>query len=138
MSGKNKIDSITRRDLLRTTAGGVAASAFSGLASPNTAAAKSWFSKKKKPNVIVLFDDQLRADVCGVYDGGKNITTPNIDKLAGQGMTFTNAVSTCPLCTPFRGMLQTVSPDPRTMPGPLSAQVGQSCSRGCPAISSRE
>jgi arylsulfatase A-like enzyme len=59
-----------------------------------------------RPNVIVLFDDQLRASVCGVY-GGQNITTPNIDRLANQGVTFINATSTCPLCTPFRGMLQT-------------------------------
>jgi len=59
-----------------------------------------------RPNVLVVFDDQLRADVCGVY-GGRNITTPNIDRLAQQGVAFDNALSTCPLCTPFRGMLQT-------------------------------
>jgi arylsulfatase A-like enzyme len=53
-----------------------------------------------------VFDDQLRADVCGVY-GGRNITTPNIDRLAREGVTFTNSVSSCPLCTPYRGMLQT-------------------------------
>ena len=45
-----------------------------------------------RPNVIVIFDDQLRADVCGIY-GGRNITTPNIDRLASQGVTFTNAFS---------------------------------------------
>jgi len=61
---------------------------------------------RSRPNVVVVFDDQLRADVCGVY-GGQNITTPNIDRLAEQGITFNNAFSTCPLCTPFRGMLQT-------------------------------
>ncbi len=60
----------------------------------------------EKPNVIFIFDDELRADACSVY-GGKNIQTPNIDKLASQGIRFTNALSTCPLCTPFRGMLQT-------------------------------
>ena len=60
----------------------------------------------QRPNVLVVFDDQLRADACGTY-GGRTITTPSIDRLAEQGMTFTNALSTCPLCTPFRGMLQT-------------------------------
>lgn len=63
-------------------------------------------SKTKRPNVLVVFADQLRADACGVY-GGVNITTPNIDRLAKQGVTFNNALSTCPICTPFRGMLQT-------------------------------
>jgi hypothetical protein len=60
----------------------------------------------RKPNVLFVFDDQLRADVCGVYGGG-NIATPYIDRLAAQGATFTNSVSSCPLCTPYRGMVQT-------------------------------
>jgi uncharacterized sulfatase len=59
-----------------------------------------------RPNVLFVFDDQLRADVCGVY-GGRNITTPNIDRLASEGVVFTNSVSSCPLCTPYRGMVQT-------------------------------
>jgi len=61
---------------------------------------------QKKPNIIFVFDDQLRADVCGVY-GGKDILTPNINRLASQGIKFTNAISSCPLCTPYRGMLHT-------------------------------
>ena len=60
----------------------------------------------KRPNILFVFDDQLRADVCGVY-GGRNITTPNIDRLAREGVVFTNSVSSCPLCTPYRGMVQT-------------------------------
>jgi arylsulfatase A-like enzyme len=63
-------------------------------------------SSEKRPNILIVFDDQLRADVCGVY-GGNNIATPHIDRLAAQGATFTNSISSCPLCTPYRGMLQT-------------------------------
>ena len=62
--------------------------------------------KESKPNVLFIFDDQLRADACSIY-GGRNIQTPHIDKLAAEGMRFTNAISSCPLCTPYRGMLQT-------------------------------
>ena len=58
-----------------------------------------------RPNVIVVFDDQFRPDLSGAYGGGQNIATPNIDRLASEGLTFDNAVSTCPLCTPFRAML---------------------------------
>jgi arylsulfatase A-like enzyme len=94
------MNNLTRRDFLKT-AGGVAA--VSLLKFPLKVSAESGSTK---PNVLFIFDDQLRADACSVY-GGKNIQTPNIDKLASQGMRFTNAVSTCPLCTPFRGMLQT-------------------------------
>jgi arylsulfatase A-like enzyme len=59
-----------------------------------------------KPNVLFVFVDQLRADVCSIY-GGRNITTPNIERLSGEGVVFTNSVSSCPLCTPYRGMVQT-------------------------------
>lgn len=76
------------------------------LAGPLFAAAPATNPAGMKPNILFVFDDQLRADMCGVY-GGQNITTPNIDRLAQQGVTFNNALSTCPLCTPFRGMLQT-------------------------------
>lgn len=61
---------------------------------------------KKRPNVLFIFVDQLRADACSVY-GGRNISTPNIDRLAAGGARFTNGLSTCPVCTPFRGMVQT-------------------------------
>jgi arylsulfatase A-like enzyme len=94
------MNKLTRRDFLRT-AGGIAA--VSMLNFPLKASAESGSGK---PNVLFIFDDQLRADACSVY-GGKNIQTPNIDRLASQGVRFTNALSTCPLCTPFRGMLQT-------------------------------
>ncbi len=60
----------------------------------------------KKPNVLFVFADQFRADVINAY-GGKVISTPHLDRLAEEGITFDSALSTCPLCTPFRGMLMT-------------------------------
>jgi arylsulfatase A-like enzyme len=60
----------------------------------------------KPPNVLFFFPDQVRALDLG-YNGGRNVATPNIDRLAGQGVAFTNSISSCPLCTPFRAMLQT-------------------------------
>jgi len=94
--------SVTRRDFLRTSIGGLAGAALSRLAGSSPKLSP----KGKRPNVLVIFDDQLRADACSVYSGS-NISTPNLDRLAAQGIMFTNAVSTCPLCTPFRGMMQT-------------------------------
>ena len=60
----------------------------------------------QKPNVLFFFPDQVRSDAVG-YNGGNNIPTPNIDRFASEGMVFRNALSTCPLCTPYRAMLQT-------------------------------
>lgn len=99
----------SRRDLFKLTAGGLATSAFAGCSQlgPGLGLSATANARGKRPNVIVLFDDQLRPDVCGAYGGGGNITTPHINRLAREGMTFDNALSTCPLCTPYRGMLQT-------------------------------
>ena len=60
----------------------------------------------KRPNVLFIFDDQHRKDAVGCY-GGTNICTPNIDRLAKEGVRFTNALSPTPLCIPYRGMLMT-------------------------------
>lgn len=61
----------------------------------------------EQPNIVIIFDDQLRRNALGVFGGGFNITTPNADRLASEGTNFRNSISTCPLCTPFRGMLMT-------------------------------
>ncbi|MCU0245971.1 MAG: sulfatase [Bryobacter sp.] len=59
-----------------------------------------------KPNVIWLFGDQHRAQALAT-NGDPNAVTPNIDILANQGVNFTRAVSSFPLCCPFRGSLIT-------------------------------
>ncbi len=58
----------------------------------------------KKTNVVFLLADQLRAASLPLY-GEKQISTPNIDRIAKRGVTFSNAISTCPLCTPYRAMM---------------------------------
>jgi arylsulfatase A-like enzyme len=59
-----------------------------------------------KPNIIFVFADQWRAQSMG-YAGNPDVKTPNLDKLASEGVCFTNALSTCPVCTPYRAMLLT-------------------------------
>jgi len=62
--------------------------------------------KEQPPNVVFFFADQLRRQSVG-FHGETNITTPNLDRLAEQGVVFNNALSTFPICTPYRGMLMT-------------------------------
>lgn len=59
-----------------------------------------------KPNIVFVLADQLRAASLPLY-GGDWIETPNIDRLAREGVTLTECVSTCPVCTPYRSMLLT-------------------------------
>ncbi|MCX7013612.1 MAG: sulfatase [Candidatus Sumerlaeota bacterium] len=91
-----------RREFLGRMAGGAAALGLSNTMAAPVAPAPS----ADKPNVIIVFNDMMRRDSVGVY-GGRNVATPNLDRLAAEGMMFTNAVSSCPLCTPYRGMLFT-------------------------------
>jgi len=61
---------------------------------------------KKKPNVIWVIADQMRSQAMS-YHGDPNVRTPNIDRLAIEGVDFTQALSGTPLCSPFRGSLIT-------------------------------
>ena len=60
----------------------------------------------RKPNIIFVFADQMRADALGCY-GNMFVPTPNLDAMAQAGTVFENAISTWPLCSPYRAMLLT-------------------------------
>ncbi len=61
---------------------------------------------QEKPNLIFVFADQWRAEAVG-YAGNKQVMTPAIDKFASEAVVFTNAISTFPVCTPYRATLMT-------------------------------
>ena len=77
-----------------------------------TAAAASHFSLgsqapgPRKPNLLFVYADQLRYQSLG-YAGDHKAKTPNIDRLASQGVNFKNTVSVSPVCAPFRASLFT-------------------------------
>ncbi len=58
------------------------------------------------PNIIFILSDDLGYADIGPY-GQKDILTPNLDKLAAEGMLFTDAYSGSPLCAPCRSTLFT-------------------------------
>ena len=60
----------------------------------------------QKPNVLILLNDQWRAQATG-YAGDPNAKTPNLDKLASESINFENAISGTPVCTPYRASLLT-------------------------------
>ncbi|MCB1212136.1 MAG: sulfatase, partial [Verrucomicrobiales bacterium] len=60
----------------------------------------------KKPNILYLLADEWRGNATG-YAGDPNVKTPNLDRLAAEGLNYRNAVSVCPVCTPHRAALMT-------------------------------
>jgi arylsulfatase A-like enzyme len=59
-----------------------------------------------RPNIIFLLLDDLGWRDFGCY-GNTFHETPNLDKLAGEGVRFTNAYAACPVCSPTRASIMT-------------------------------
>ncbi|MBD3314637.1 MAG: sulfatase-like hydrolase/transferase [Chitinivibrionales bacterium] len=62
--------------------------------------------KGERPNILFFFTDQQRWDTCGCY-GQKLDITPNLDRLAAEGVRFERAFSCQPVCGPARACIQT-------------------------------
>ena len=60
----------------------------------------------RQPNLLYVFADQMRAHDCG-FMGNEQVRTPTMDRMARRGVVFENAVSSCPVCTPYRASLLT-------------------------------
>jgi arylsulfatase A-like enzyme len=63
-------------------------------------------AKAERPNVVLIFTDDLGYGDVGCY-GATKVKTPNIDRLAAQGRIFTDAHSASSVCTPSRYALLT-------------------------------
>ncbi|MDO5980174.1 sulfatase [Flavivirga spongiicola] len=63
-------------------------------------------NEQTQPNILFIFPDQFRNAAVGINNQDP-VYTPNLDKLAKEGMVISNAISNYPLCSPYRGMLMT-------------------------------
>lgn len=60
----------------------------------------------QRPNILFILTDQHSKSSIGAY-GSTYCKTPNIDRLADEGVVFDNAYTVCPVCSPARASLQT-------------------------------
>jgi len=80
---------------------------FGALAlTPLTAVNNPEKSKNQKPNVIFILLDDFGYTDLGCY-GSRYYETPNIDRLAREGVRFTNAYAACPVSSPTRASILT-------------------------------
>lgn len=92
---------MNRRNFLRTLGCGAAT-----LTLHSCGSAFQQTSHIDKPNVVIIFcDDVGYADV-GVF-GAKGYKTPHIDRMAAEGVKFTDFYAAAPSCTPSRAALMT-------------------------------
>jgi arylsulfatase A-like enzyme len=87
-----------RRDFLKSIAAGNATLALSSTASGAQA--------PSKPNIILIYADDVGFGDLSCY-GATGVKTPNLDKLAGSGIQFTNVHASSATCTPSRYSLLT-------------------------------
>lgn len=64
--------------------------------------------KINKPNVVVILVDDLGLNDISFYGGGfQNVSTPNIDSIGIDGVSYTKAYAGCATCAPSRAALMT-------------------------------
>jgi arylsulfatase A-like enzyme len=62
--------------------------------------------KPRRPNILLIVPDQLRAQALGCM-GNDDVKTPNIDRLASQGVLFQQTFANTPVCCPARAIMLT-------------------------------
>ncbi|MBX5494226.1 MAG: sulfatase-like hydrolase/transferase, partial [Bryobacteraceae bacterium] len=80
---------------------------FVGLGLSGLAAYRQGLAQqRKRPNILFLLPDQLRAQALGCM-GDPNVKSPNIDLLAAQGLLMRNTIANTPVCCPARAIMLT-------------------------------
>lgn len=73
-------------------------------------ACSSWTAhavdQPKRPNILLILPDQMRASAMGV-SGNPDVQTPHIDRLAKEGLRFRRTYANVPVCCPARAILLT-------------------------------
>lgn len=87
----------SRRQFLRQT---------TGLAASLALAAPAFSQGSRPPNIVLIMADDLGYGDLGCY-GQTKIRTPHIDRLAAEGLRFTDAYAGCTVCAPSRSCLMT-------------------------------
>lgn len=92
-----------RRDFLRTVGAGTA-----GLAAPTplVAGADAPGADDDRPNILIMISDDLTYHDLGCM-GNRDVQTPNLDRLASEGLLFRRAFNSSPMCAPTRMSLYT-------------------------------
>jgi choline-sulfatase len=104
-STDSKENKISRKEFTKRLAGGLGGAAlYSSL--PRTVYSTESRDKDRRPNIVFICVEQYCFKYTG-YSGHRWVHTPNLDRIASRGVTFSNAYTTAPVCAPARAGLMT-------------------------------
>lgn len=98
-SERKRSAAVTRRDFLKSSIGAAGALAAMPSVAQNVFIVPS--DRKQKPNILFLNLDQLSCEAIR-HHGCAAVKTPNLDRIARQGISFTQSYSANPVCCPAR------------------------------------
>ena len=67
----------------------------------------SWISARDQPNILFILADDLGYGDVSCYNPESKVQTPHLDRLAREGLLFTDAHSPSTVCTPTRYSIMT-------------------------------
>ncbi len=107
----SKRSRLSRRSFVRSLAYAAAGGALAGCAGNQpTEQAQAQTPRptagKRPPNVLIIFPDQWRRQALGCY-GDPVVRTPNLDRLAAEGVRFERCYTNNPVCSPARATIMT-------------------------------
>jgi len=95
---------MTRREFVRAAGRGAVAAGLGVVVAP--ALAQEAAAAERRPNILFLLSDDHSYPFLSCYGNG-NVRTPNLDRLAGEGMKFHRCFTAAPQCVPSRAALLT-------------------------------
>ncbi len=100
------MSSVSRREFNKTLAGGILGMSVLGPRAKTLERLAGEPESTRRPNFVFLCSDQHNSRYAG-FAGHPFVKTPNLDRIARNGVTFTTAYCSSPLCVPGRSGLMT-------------------------------
>jgi arylsulfatase A-like enzyme len=97
---------ISRRSFIRAMALGTASLALGNCSAGKAESKEDVLKSPNRPNIIFITTDEQRWDALGCA-GNKALKTPNLDRMAEEGVHFTRTYCQGPLCQPSRASILT-------------------------------
>lgn len=96
---------LSRRDFIKNVSLGSAVAILPNWGKDHSGGITN-FNLEERPNILIIMTDQQAWDAVG-FAGNSQIRTPNLDRLAREGINFSHAVTPCPVCAPARTSILT-------------------------------